>query len=215
MASSSLWAAISQVATIGIQGVAALVILLVFGKGVDTDAVFAAYGLYGVIVLMCQTLRLTVVARLMEGSTPWEAFDRFLGAGLGLVLVAITAELISAERSPACSPAGSDSTRGHRPHDARHSLHRRGRRADRRARRSRARHAPGVPLLGLAYVLGGAMAIVALVALEEPLGIKAAPVGVAVGAVLTAATITARLWQLGYRPRPAPCSPGCCGRPRP
>ena len=98
MASSSLWAAVSQVATIGIQGIAALVILLLFGKGTDTDAVFAAYGLYGVIVLMCQTLRLTVVARLMEGASPWPAFDRFLGAGLSLVTAAIVVQLVLGEQ---------------------------------------------------------------------------------------------------------------------
>jgi hypothetical protein len=70
MASSSLWAAVSLVATLGVQGLAALIILVLFGKGTDTDAVFAAYGVYGVIVLMCQSLRLTVVARLMESESP-------------------------------------------------------------------------------------------------------------------------------------------------
>src|SRR3954470_17482118 len=47
LAHSSLWAAVSQVALLGIQGVAALAILVTFGKGVETDAVFAAYGVYG------------------------------------------------------------------------------------------------------------------------------------------------------------------------
>src|SRR4051794_17608084 len=88
MASSSLWAALSQVALLGIQGIAALAILVTFGKGADTDAVFAAYGVYGILVVMCQTLRLTVVARIVESPSPHAAFDRFLGAGLSLLVVA-------------------------------------------------------------------------------------------------------------------------------
>ena len=65
-----------------IQGVAALVILLVFGKGVDTDAVFAAYGLYGVIVHVSDAAPDRRRA-LLEGPSPWEAFDRFLGPASG------------------------------------------------------------------------------------------------------------------------------------
>src|SRR3954451_738520 len=95
MAHSSLWAALSQVALLGIQGIAALAILVTFGKGADTDAVFAAYGVYGVLVVMCQTLRLTVVARVVESPSPWAAFDRFLGAGLSLLAVAGLALLVA------------------------------------------------------------------------------------------------------------------------
>src|SRR3954465_12535040 len=94
LAHSSLWAAVSQVALLGIQGVAALAILLTFGKGVETDAVFAAYGVYGMLVVMCQTLRLTVVARIVESPSPHAAFDRFLGAGLSLLLVAGVVQLV-------------------------------------------------------------------------------------------------------------------------
>jgi hypothetical protein len=93
MASSSLWAAVSQIALLGVQALAALAILLRFGKGVDTDAVFAAYGVYGVLMLMCQTLRLTVVARVLESPSQWAAVDRFLGAGLSLLALAAVALL--------------------------------------------------------------------------------------------------------------------------
>src|SRR3954452_371492 len=86
MASSSLWAAVSQVAVLGIQGVAAIAILLTFGRGADTDAEVAAYGVYGVPVVICQTLRLTIVARMVESPSPWAAPDRFLRAALGLQL---------------------------------------------------------------------------------------------------------------------------------
>ncbi len=43
---------------------------------------------------MCQSLRLTVVARLVESETPWQTFDRFLGAGLSLVAIAIVVQLL-------------------------------------------------------------------------------------------------------------------------
>src|SRR3954451_11802360 len=94
MAHSSLWAALSQVALLGIQGIAALAILVTFGKGADTDAVFAAYGVYGILVVMCQTLRLTVVARIVESPSPHAAFDRFLGAGLSLLVVAGVVQIL-------------------------------------------------------------------------------------------------------------------------
>ncbi len=202
MAGSSLWAAISQVATLGVQGVAALVILLLFGKGTDTDAVFAAYGVYGVIVLMCQTLRLTVVARLLDGPSPWAAFDRFLGAGLSLVAIAVAAQLV-------LGGTIADLLTGELGREARETT------------RStldilcvaiagQLVAALGAAVLavrdefrfpGLAYVLGGVTAIVVLIALRGPLGIDAAPIGVAIGSALTAMLMAARLWRLGYRPR--------------
>jgi peptidoglycan biosynthesis protein MviN/MurJ (putative lipid II flippase) len=202
MASSSLWAAISQVATLGVQGIAALVILLLFGKGTDTDAVFAAYGVYGVIVLMCQTLRLTVVARLLDGPSPWAAFDRFLGAGLGLVAIAVAVQLVLGGTIAGVLTG---------------ELGREARETTRStldilciAIAGQLVAALGAAVLavrdefrfpGLAYVLGGVTAIVALVALRGPLGIDAAPIGVAVGSALTATLMAARLWRLGYRPR--------------
>ncbi|MEA2384557.1 MAG: hypothetical protein QOH72_4528 [Solirubrobacteraceae bacterium] len=202
MASSSLWAAVSLVATLGVQGLAALVILVLFGKGTDTDAVFAAYGVYGVIVLMCQSLRLTVVARLMESESPWTAFDRFLGAGLSLVLFAVVAQLVFG------GPI-SDVLTGNL-----------GRSAQDTARQTldilciaitgQLVAALGAAVLamrdefrypGLVYVAGGLTAIVLLLGLQGPLDILAAPVGVAAGSMLSAVLMLWRLWGHGYRPR--------------
>jgi peptidoglycan biosynthesis protein MviN/MurJ (putative lipid II flippase) len=202
MAGSSLWAAISQVATLGVQGIAALVILLLFGKGADTDAVFAAYGVYGLIVLMCQTLRLTVVARLLDGPSPWAAFDRLLGAGLTLVAIAVAAQL-------AFGGAIADVLTGDLGREAQDTTHST---LDILclAIAGQLVAALGAAVLatrdefrfpGLVYVLGGVTAIVVLVALRGPLGIRAAPIGVAVGSTLTAILMAARLWRLGYRPR--------------
>jgi peptidoglycan biosynthesis protein MviN/MurJ (putative lipid II flippase) len=201
MASSSLWAAVSLVATLGVQGLAALVILVLFGKGTDTDAVFAAYGVYGVVVLMCQSLRLTVVARLVESDTPWQTFDRFLGAGLSLVAIAIVVQLLFG------GPIA-DVLTGNL-----------GTSAQDLARNTldilciaivgQLVAALGAAVLatrnefrypGLAYVAGGATAVVLLLGLHGPVGILAAPIGVAAGSTLSAALMLWRLWGHGYRP---------------
>jgi peptidoglycan biosynthesis protein MviN/MurJ (putative lipid II flippase) len=202
MASSSLWAAVSLVATLGVQGLAALVILVLFGKGTDTDAVFAAYGVYGVIVLMCQSLRLTVVARLMESGTPWSAFDRFLGAGLSLVLIAIVLQLVLG------GPI-SDVLTGDLGTDAQNTAR------DTLdilciAITGQLVAALGAAVLamydefrypGLVYVAGGLTAIVLLLVLQGPIGILAAPIGVAAGSALSAVLMLWRLWRHGYRPQ--------------
>jgi peptidoglycan biosynthesis protein MviN/MurJ (putative lipid II flippase) len=201
MASSSLWAAVSQVAALGVQGVAALLILLLFGKGTDTDAVFAAYGIYGVIVLMCQTLRLTVVARLLEGPSPWAAFDRYLGAGLSLVAIAIVIQLLFGAVIARLLTADL----GQHAEDLTRStlsilciavvgqlVAAMG--AAALAVRDEFR------LPGLIYVAGGLTTIAVLLALQGPLDIKAAPIGVAAGSALSGCLMLGRLWQYGYRP---------------
>ena len=43
-------------------------IVLKFGKNARTDGLFAAYGVYGVLSLIAQSLRITVVARLLEAT---------------------------------------------------------------------------------------------------------------------------------------------------
>ena len=201
MAGSSLWAAVSQVATLGVQGIAALVILLLFGKGSDTDAVFAAYGLYGVVVLMCQTLRLTVVARLVEEPSPWAAFDRFLGAGLSMVAMAIAVQLVF---GATIARVLTGDLGQHAQDLVRSTLNvlcigvvgqlvaALG--AAVLAVRQEFRYS------GLAYVAGGLTSVIVLVALHGSLDIRAAPVGVAVGSTLSAGLMVVRLWRDGYRP---------------
>lgn len=202
MASSSIWAALSQVATLGMQGIAALVILLVFGKGTDTDAVFAAYGLYGLVVLMCQTLRLSVVARLAEGPSPWAAFDRLLGAGLCLVAIAVVIQLAAGNVIADLLTGDLGSGPQHLARTTLDILC--------LAIAGQLIGALGAAMLavrnefrfaGIAFVLGGALSIVVLLALQGSLGIKAAPTGVAAGSALTAAMMLWRLWSYGYRPR--------------
>jgi peptidoglycan biosynthesis protein MviN/MurJ (putative lipid II flippase) len=200
LAHSSLWAAVSQVALLGIQGVAALAILVTFGKGVETDAVFAAYGVYGMLVVMCQTLRLTVVARIVESPSPNAAFDRFLGAGLGLLVVAGIVQIGLGE------PLARVLTGDLGPH------------AVNVARGTLAIlwvavagqliAALGAALLGvrgefrytgLSYVAGGVVNIALLLGLSGPLGVLSVATGVAAGTMLSATAITLQIRREGYR----------------
>jgi uncharacterized membrane protein YgaE (UPF0421/DUF939 family) len=64
MAANAAITALSQVASMALGAVIALVILLRFGKDAETDGLFAAYGVYGVLVVVAQSFRTTIVARL-------------------------------------------------------------------------------------------------------------------------------------------------------
>jgi peptidoglycan biosynthesis protein MviN/MurJ (putative lipid II flippase) len=200
MASSSLWAALSQVALLGIQGIAALAILLTFGKGADTDAVFAAYGVYGMLVVMCQTLRLTVVARIVESPSPHAAFDRFLGAGLTLLLVAGVVQLLFGE------PLARVLTGDLGPHAV--SVARWTLAILWVAVGGQLVAALGAALLGvrgefrytgLSYVAGGVVNIALLLGLSGPLGVLSVATGVAAGTLLSATAITLQVRREGYR----------------
>jgi peptidoglycan biosynthesis protein MviN/MurJ (putative lipid II flippase) len=201
LASSSVWAAVSQVALLGIQGVAALVILLIFGKSADTDAVFAAYGVYGVLVVMCQTLRLTVVARIVESPSPPAALDRFLGAGLGLVAAAGLVQLALG------APLARVLTGDLGPHAV--SVARWTLAILWVAFGGQLVAALGAAWLGvrgefrytgISYVAGGLVNIGALLALSEPVGILAVATGVALGTLVSAAAIMRQVRREGYRP---------------
>jgi O-antigen/teichoic acid export membrane protein len=203
MASSSMWAALSQVSLLGIQGIAALAILVTFGKGADTDAVFAAYGVYGILVVMCQTLRLTVVARIVESPSPSAAVDRFLGAGLALLVVAGVVQLLFG------APLSRVLTGDLGPHAA--SVARWTLAILWFAVVGQLVAALGAALLGvrgefrytgISYVAGGVLNIALLVGLSGPLGIESVATGVAAGTLLSAAAITLQAHRDGYRMEP-------------
>ena len=80
MASNAAITAVTQVASMTIGAAIAFVILLRFGKNRETDGLFAAYGIYGIVVVIAQTFRTTIVARLVEGGSLFAALDRYLGA---------------------------------------------------------------------------------------------------------------------------------------
>jgi peptidoglycan biosynthesis protein MviN/MurJ (putative lipid II flippase) len=200
MASSSLWAAVGQVSVLGIQGLAALAILLTFGKGADTDAVFAAYGVYGALVVMCQTLRLTVVARVVESPSLWAAFDRFLGAALSLLVGAGAAQLVLG--APLADLLTGD-LGAHAQSTARWTLA-----ILWIAVGGQLVAALGAAVLGvrgefkypgLSFVAGGIINIAVLLGLSGPFGILSVATGVAAGSVFAALAMLAQLRRDGYR----------------
>lgn len=77
--------ALGQGAVMLFGGLLALLIAQLFGKNVETDAFFAAYGLYSLGLTFTQTFRLTAVSSLVtEGGS--EAVTRMLGAVAVLAL---------------------------------------------------------------------------------------------------------------------------------
>src|SRR2546422_11514798 len=80
--------AVLQVTTMALGGVIAILIFHAFGKGRDTDGLFAAYGVYGIVVILAQTFRTTMVPRLGTGDDLWPNLDRLAGAAAMIFAVA-------------------------------------------------------------------------------------------------------------------------------
>src|SRR5438034_966981 len=72
--------AVLQVTTMALGGVIAILIFHAFGKGRHTDGLFAAYGVYGIVAILAQTFRTTMVPRLGTGDKLWPNLDRLAGA---------------------------------------------------------------------------------------------------------------------------------------
>src|SRR5919107_4582642 len=154
-------------------------------------------------MIICQTLRLTVLARVVESPSRWAAFDRFLGAGISLLLVAGAAQLLLG--NPIAGALTGD-LGAHAQSTARWTLA-----ILWVAVGGQLVAALGAALLavrgefrypGLAFVSGGVLNIAALLALAGPVGILAVATGVAAGSVLAAVAIVARLHHDGYRMKP-------------
>ncbi len=79
--------ALLQVLTMGFGALVALLILLLFGKTARTDGLLAAYGVYGLLLVLGQAFRTTVVPRIAEGRFAVE-LDRYLGGAVLLSAVA-------------------------------------------------------------------------------------------------------------------------------
>jgi peptidoglycan biosynthesis protein MviN/MurJ (putative lipid II flippase) len=185
----------------GIGGLLAIVVLLEFGKGPDTDGFFAAYGSYAVLLTVAQSLRASVVARLVERGTLHENLDRFLGAA-ALVFLASGVVLVGLGRPLA------DVLTGNLGNEARDAA---------QTALAILWLAAGAQLVaalaaatlavrgqfalpGLAYVLGGLTSIAFVLALSGAMGVDAVSVGVAIGSALTAAAMLLQLMRAGYRP---------------
>ncbi|TML79256.1 MAG: hypothetical protein E6G07_08060 [Actinobacteria bacterium] len=201
MASNAAITAVTQVASMTIGAAIAFVILLRFGKNRETDGLFAAYGIYGIVVVIAQTFRTTIVARLVEGGSLFAALDRYLGAitviflGAGFPLVLLGDPLAHL----VIGHLGSTAT-----HTARIALLVLWLAAGLQlvsallAAALAVREEFAVP--GGAYVTGGVVSIAGLLGFAPLLGIQAVPLGLCLGGAVTAGVMSTRLARLGYRP---------------
>lgn len=203
VARSAAITGVAQLATMAIGGALAIVILLELGKNARTDGLLAAYGVYSVVVLFAQSFRTTVVARLVdEERSLFAAYDAFLGGVLvlflasGLVFVVLgdaVATLLTGKLGAAAHDTAQTALAILWPA------------AGAQLVAALTAGALGVrddfALPGLAYVTGGLVSVVLVVALSGPLGHASVPLGVACGALLTCLLLLARFAQLGYRPQ--------------
>lgn len=201
VASSALVTAAAQITIMAISGVLGLLILLKFGKNARTDGLFAAYGVYGFLTLLAQSLRTTVVPRLVEGDSLYANVDRFFGALL--LIFALSAIPLVALGDPLASLLTGDL--GASAHDAAQTaLAILWLSAGAQFIAALSAAALGVHddfgFIAIAYVLGGAASIAGLFLLAGPLGIDAVATGAAAGSALTAALLLWRLVRRGYRP---------------
>lgn len=204
MASNAAITAVTQVASMALGAAVAVVILLRFGKDTETDGLFAAYGVYGVLVVIAQSFRTTVVARLVEGGSLFEALDRYLGA-VAVVFLAAAVPLVALAEPLARLLVGHLGTTA--VHAARTALLILWFAAGAQLASALLAAALAVrdefALPGAAYVAGGAVSIVALLALSPLLGIQAVSLALCLGGATTVTVMLARLVRLGYRPSPA------------
>ncbi|HEX2084891.1 MAG TPA: lipid II flippase MurJ [Solirubrobacteraceae bacterium] len=198
---NALITSVATVATMAAGGVLAVLAANLVGANAGTDGFFAAYGLYAMAVVFAQSARTTVVPRLLEGETRFAAFDRFLGGGVVVVLVA--AVLLGPLGGPIASLATGDL-----PGEARET-----------ARTALLILLPAIAaqvfaalgaamlgalgdfaLPGFAFTGGAAASIVAFVALEPSLSIDGLAVALLVGSAVSAAAVAAGLVRHGWRP---------------
>jgi O-antigen/teichoic acid export membrane protein len=201
LAGNTLVTAVSQVVTMGLGALLALLVLFVFGKTPKTDGLFTAYGVYGVLLMLAQSLRTTIVARLVEAPSLWQAFDHYVGAVLALALGAAVPLVVLA------GPLAHLLT-GHASGDA-HDAARTGLWLFALAGVAQLLAAVGAAALGaldrfvpvaVAYLAAGAASIVGVAALAGPLDVDAVPIAVAAGSLLNAALMTRSLLAGGWRP---------------
>ena len=168
LAGNTLVTSVSQIVTMGLGAILAFVVVFAFGKTDKTDGFFTAYGVYGVLVIVAQSLRTTLLARLVEAPSLWPS-------SIG------TSRPSSPSRWP--RPCRSWSSAPGRPRAHRRGLRRRprrrahravavrprGRRPTRgRARRRRPRRVDRFVAVAVAYVAAGVTSIVAVLALAGP-----------------------------------------------
>lgn len=178
-------------------GILALLIAWFFGKSAQTDAFFAAYGIYAVGLTFIQSFRLTAVPRLVAGG------DEMVGRQLGAVVLMTLA--LAIPMVALATPIGSVVVESDPTDVAPEAL---------RilwvallgqllaAMLSTALVVRGsYTVVGVATLLVGVVSVGAFLAVEGSLGIAAAPVGLAVAGVWLAAVLGVMLLRAGWRPQ--------------
>ncbi|MDQ3936331.1 MAG: hypothetical protein M3340_17060, partial [Actinomycetota bacterium] len=199
VARSAAITSVSQAMAMLAGGVLAVLVAVRIGNNPQTDGFFAAYGIYAVAVLLAQTARMSIVARIVEPG----GFDRYLGAALLLflafgvafaVLGGPVADLLTGDLPQAASDTARTALLLLWP-----------------AVGGQLFGALAAALLGtrgdfgtaaIAFGGGGLVSILAFLALEPRLGIDAVATAILIGSTLTAAVLAVRLVRTGWRPAP-------------
>jgi peptidoglycan biosynthesis protein MviN/MurJ (putative lipid II flippase) len=180
-------------------GVLALLIANFFGKSTETDAFFAAYGLYWVALVFAHTIRLAAVPQLLATEERRGA-ERLIAAVLGLGLIALIPMVALSEPIGGLlvvtDPTGTapESLRMLWPALAAQLLA--GALAAILAVRGR------FLAIGLAYIASGFVSIGAFLALRQAADIQAVSLALSISGAFLATTLTACLLATGWRPRP-------------
>jgi peptidoglycan biosynthesis protein MviN/MurJ (putative lipid II flippase) len=214
VASNAAITSASQAATMVSGGVLALVVAATIGTNAETDGFFAAFAAYATVVAFAQSVRTTVVARMLEGTGRFTAFDQFLGAGLLLFAVVAVAfgplgdpiaGLLTGSLPPAARDTAATALLLFVPASGLQIF-----------------AAFGAAMLGaledflwagVAFVAGSVLSIGAFVALQPSLGVDGLAVAILIGSVLSAAIVAIGLLREGWRPsRTSVSEPRAAGR---
>jgi O-antigen/teichoic acid export membrane protein len=182
------------------SAIQAVLVGAIIGTSAGTDGFFAAYGLYALMVVLAQSWRTTIVARLTESGSRYSAFNHFCGAAVLIFLA--SGVLFVALGAPIASLLG-----GGRPE------------AEHVAREALLILWPAVggqmvaalaaAMLGLlgnygraafAFPAGGILSIGAFLALEPSLGLTALSLSILVGTAVTLVLLVAALLHSDWRP---------------
>jgi O-antigen/teichoic acid export membrane protein len=193
--------ALGQAAVMLFGGLLALLIAQLFGKTLETDAFFAAYGLYSLGITFTQSFRLTAVSALVQEDDS-ATVTRMLGAvvvlalllaipmvglanGLGTLLVDVDPSGVAAESLRILWIALVGQLLG--------------------AMLATVLAVRGAfTAIGVATILVGPVSLLTFVIAEPELGITAAPVGLAAGGVWLTAVLTGVVVRTGWRPELPP-----------
>ena len=185
----------------GLGAVLALVVLFAFGKTAKTDGLFTAYGVYGILLMLSQSLRTTIVARLVEAPSLWRAFDRYVGAVLVIVLIAAAPLLVLGDPLAHVLTGSAEGD----AHDAAQTA------LWLFAIAGSAQLLAGVGAAALgaldrfvavsvAYLSAGVASVLGVAILAGSLDVAAVPVAIAAGSVLNAILMARSLLAAGWRP---------------